>query len=115
MAMECKPFGVKVMLIAPGSVRSNISANQAATLELPSTSIYKSYFDRVYERMYASQGKGSMPTNEFAQRVVAKALSPNPPGYMTLGGGSRLFAFLQWLPRQLVIWIIGSRLVWKKD
>ncbi|OJA15127.1 hypothetical protein AZE42_11094 [Rhizopogon vesiculosus] len=114
LAMECKPFGVKVMLVAPGSVKSNISANQAATLELPPTSIYKAYFDRVYERMYASQGKESMATDEFARRVVAKALSPSPPGYMTLGGSARLFAFFQWLPRQLVIWIMGSQLVWRK-
>jgi short-subunit dehydrogenase len=114
LAMECKPFGVKVMLVAPGSVHSNISANQAATLQLSPTSIYKDYFDRVYERMHISQGEGCMPTDEFARRVVAKALSPNPPGYMSLGGKSRLMAFLQWLPRQLVIWIVGSQLVWKK-
>jgi short-subunit dehydrogenase len=111
--MECKPFGIKVMLVAPGSVKSNISANQAATLELPPNSIYKAYFDRVYERMYSSQGKGCMPTDEFARRVVAKALSPNPPGYLTLGTKSRLFAFLQWLPRQLVIRIMGSWAVWR--
>ena len=115
MAMECKPFGVNVMLVAPGSIKSNISANQAATLQLTPTSIYKPYFDRVYERMNASQGKQSMPTDEFARCVVAKALSPNPPGYMTLGGSSRLFWFLQWLPRQLILWILGSKLVWRKD
>ncbi|KAG2342496.1 NAD(P)-binding protein [Suillus weaverae] len=114
LAMECKPFGVKVILVAPGAVRSNISTNQAATLELSSTSIYKPYFDRVYERVHASQGKGSMPTDEFARRVVAKVLSPNPPTYMSLGGGSRLFALLHWFPHWLVLWIIGSRTVWRK-
>ena len=113
--MECKPFGVKVMLIAPGAVQSNISVTQAATLELSPTSIYQPYFDRVYERMNLSQAKGCMPTDEFARRVVAKVLSPGPPTYMTLGGSSRFFAFLRWLPRWLVIWIIGSKLVWKKD
>jgi short-subunit dehydrogenase len=114
LAMECKPFGVKVMLVAPGAVKSNISANQAANFQLSPTSIYKAYSDRMYEMMHMSQEKGSMPADEFARRVVAKALSPNPPGYMSLGGQSHLAAFLQWLPRQLLIWVVGSQLVWRK-
>lgn len=114
LAMECKPFGVKVMLVAPGAIRSNISTNQAATLELSPTSIYKPYFDRVYERVHISQGKGSMGTDEFARRVVAKVLSPNPPTYMSLGGASLVFACLRWLPHWLVLWIMGSKMVWRK-
>ncbi|KAG1812411.1 uncharacterized protein BJ212DRAFT_1578662 [Suillus subaureus] len=114
LAMECKPFGVKVILVAPGGIQSNISANQAATLKLSPTSIYKPYFDRVYECMYASQAKGSMPTDEFARHVVAKALSPNPPTYMSLGSNSRIVAFLHWLPHWLLLWIVGSIAVWKK-
>ncbi|KAG0705104.1 hypothetical protein DFH29DRAFT_316936 [Suillus ampliporus] len=113
LAMECKPFGVKVMLVAPAAVKSNISTNQATTLELSSTSIFKAYFDRVYERMHISQAKGSMPTDEFARSVVAKALSPNPPSYVSLGGGSILFVLLHWLPHWLILWIMGSRMVWK--
>ncbi|KAG1738180.1 hypothetical protein EDD22DRAFT_338364 [Suillus occidentalis] len=115
LAMECEPFGVKVMLVAPGQVRSNITANQAATLELSPTSIYKPYFDRVYERLNGSQAKGSMDADEFARRVVVKALSPNPPSYISLGGMSSLFGFLSWLPRWLVLWIVGSMMVWTKS
>ncbi|KAG2116600.1 uncharacterized protein F5147DRAFT_568200 [Suillus discolor] len=115
LAMECKPFGVKVMLVAPGQVRTNITANQAATLELSPTSIYKPYyFDRVYERLDGSQAKGSMDADEFARRVVAKVLSPSPPSYMALGGKSRLFGFFQWLPHWLALWIVGSMMVWRK-
>ncbi|KIK37704.1 hypothetical protein CY34DRAFT_444357 [Suillus luteus UH-Slu-Lm8-n1] len=115
LAMECKPFGVKVMLVAPGQVRSNITANQAATLELSPTSIYKPYFDRVYERLNGSQAEGSMDADEFARRVVVKVLSPNPPSYISLGGMSSLFGFLSWLPRWLVLWIVGSMMVWTKS
>ncbi|KAG1770401.1 hypothetical protein EV702DRAFT_978072 [Suillus placidus] len=111
LAMECKPFGVQVMLVAPGQVRSNITANQAATLKLSPTSIYKPYFDRVYERLNGSQAKASMDTDEFARRVVAKVLSPSPPSYMTLGGKSRIFGFFHWLPHWLVLWIVGSMMV----
>ncbi|KAG2072359.1 NAD(P)-binding protein [Suillus decipiens] len=84
LAMECKPFGVKVILVVPGAVQSNISTKQAATLKLYPTSIYKPYFDRVYEHLYFGRGNGCMPTDEFARRVVAKVLSPNPPNlYVT--------------------------------
>ncbi|KAG1798310.1 hypothetical protein EV424DRAFT_1473803 [Suillus variegatus] len=102
LAMECKPFGVKVIL--------------QATLELSPTSIYKPYLDRVYERLRTNQtqDQGSMPTDEFARRVVAKVLSPNPPTYMSLGTNSRLFAFFHWLPHWLVLCILGWKLVWRK-
>ncbi|KAG2079297.1 NAD-P-binding protein [Suillus decipiens] len=114
LAMEYKPFGVKVILVAPGGIRSNITTNQAAILKLSPTSIYKPYFDRVHERLRMSQGQGSMATDEFARHVAAKVLSPNPLTYISIGGGSRFFAFLRWLPHWLVLWIIGSRMVWKK-
>ncbi|KAG2072355.1 NAD(P)-binding protein [Suillus decipiens] len=114
LAMECKPFGVKVILVAPGAIQSNLSTNQAATLKLSPTSIYKPYFDRVYELLHFSEREGCMPTGEFARRVVAKVLSPNPPTYMSLGGNSRLAAFLHWLPHWLFLWFVGSQMVWRK-
>ncbi|KAG2360012.1 hypothetical protein BDR07DRAFT_1487566 [Suillus spraguei] len=113
LAIECKPFGVKVILVAPGAVQSNISTKQAATLKLSTTSIYKPYFDRVHEHLYFGRGKGCMATDEFARRVVAKVLSPNPPTYMSLGGNSRLAAFCHWLPHWLFLWIMGLKTVWR--
>ncbi|KAG1756392.1 uncharacterized protein EDB91DRAFT_1233217 [Suillus paluster] len=79
-AAKAGTFGVKVMLVAPSC---------AANLELSSTSIFKAYFDRVYERMHISQeAKGACLQTNVARSVVAKALGPNPPSYMTLGAGS---------------------------
>lgn len=101
--MECKPFGVKVMLVAPGGVTSNIAKNQAATLTLSPTTVYKDYEPKIIQRMNASQGQGSMDTNEFARKVVAQALSASPPPYMSLGHNSTLFYLFQWLPRQFVL------------
>ncbi|KAF8129330.1 hypothetical protein EV363DRAFT_1338694 [Boletus edulis] len=103
LAMECKPFGVKVMLIAPGGVTSNISKNQVATLKLSPTTAYKEYEPKIIERMNASQAPGSMDTNEFARQVVTQALSASPPPYLTLGHNSTLFYLLQWLPRQYAL------------
>jgi len=101
--MECKPFGVKVMLVAPGGVISNGAKNQAETLAFSPTTMYKDYESKMIQRMNASQGRGSMDTNEFARRVVGQALSASPPPYMTLGSKSTLFYLFQWLPRQFVL------------
>ncbi|KAG0692029.1 oxidoreductase [Suillus ampliporus] len=70
LAMGCKPFGVKVMLVAPGAVKSNISTNQAAALELSSTTIFKAYFSGVRE-------EACLPM-DFARSVVAKAAESQP-------------------------------------
>ncbi|KAH7923004.1 NAD(P)-binding protein [Leucogyrophana mollusca] len=106
LAMECQPFGVDVMLVAPGGVRSNLAANQAATLELSPDSLYKPYINAILAIMNASRGKGSMDTAAFARRVVQKALSPKPPAYMTLGQESTVVAVLLWLPRRFVRWLV---------
>ena len=109
--MECKPFGVKVMLVAPGSVTSNIAKNQEMTFTLPPTTMYKHYEAKLIQRMNISQGAGSMDTNEFARQVVTKALLVSPPPYMSLGGNSTRFYLLQWLPRQYALGMIYKALV----
>lgn len=58
--MECKPFSVKVMLVASGQVRSNITANQAATLKLSSTSVDEPHIYGMYNRIRGIQAKGNM-------------------------------------------------------
>ena len=101
--MECKPFNIKVMLVAPGSIKSNISNNQAATFSLPADSLYTGYLHKIMERLYSSQGKHSLPTDVFARSVVSKALRKEPPSYLTVGARTVIFAILKWLPRALVL------------
>jgi len=103
LAMECKPFGVKVMLVAPGGVRSNIAKNQAETFDISPMSVYKRWEPKIVQRMHVSQGPGCMDTDEFARRVVAQVLKANPPPYMSLGYGSTYSYLCQWLPRQYIL------------
>ncbi|KAF8172066.1 oxidoreductase [Pholiota molesta] len=49
LSLECKPLGVKVMLVSPGSVRSNIIV--------------------IEKRLNSSQGPDSMPTDVFCKRI----------------------------------------------
>ena len=102
--MECRPFNIDVMLVAPGAVKSNLAKNQAATLpSLPSNSLYANYLESIIGRMNASQGSGAMPTDEFAKRVVTKALAKRPPQYVSLGGFAFGAYILKWLPRTWVM------------
>ncbi|KAL4063889.1 hypothetical protein V8B97DRAFT_1928126 [Scleroderma yunnanense] len=114
LSMELKPFGIKVMLVAPGGVKSNISKNQASTFKLSPDSMYKDYEERMIERMNLAANKDSMPTDEFARQVVEKALSAAPPPYMSLGWNASKVAWSQWLPRQYVLGLMYKAMVWKK-
>ena len=113
--MELKPFGIDVMLVAPGGVKSNISKNQASTFKLSPNSMYKDYEERLIEQMNMAAHKDSMPTDEFAKQVVEKALCGAPPPYMSLGWSARKVAWLQWLPRQYVLGLVYKTMVWKKE
>ena len=75
LAMECKPFGVKVMLAASGGVTFNIAKNQAATWSPSPISMYKRYEPKMHHRLNISQGRGSMDRNEFARKVVLASSS----------------------------------------
>jgi short-subunit dehydrogenase len=109
LQMECRPFNIDVMLVAPGAVKSNIAKNQEAIFELPPNSLYADYLENILNRLHASQASNRMPTDAFAELVVTKALQTKPPTYLTAGGNSMLFALLRWLPRAWVLF-----LMWRK-
>ncbi|KAI0003800.1 oxidoreductase [Russula compacta] len=95
LEMECRPFNIKVMLVAPGGVKSNIAANQY--YDPPPDTLYSKYAERILGRRNLSQSS-PMPTDVFSKQVVTKALLPNPPSYLTLGKSSTLFGFLRGFP-----------------
>ena len=107
--MELKPFGINVLHIAPGAVRSNIAVTGVERLWLPENTLYARYIDNMIERINSSQASISMPNDVFAKKVVAQALKRNPPRYMMLGGFSMLFTILKWLPRGLVLYFMWQR------
>ncbi|KAH8119899.1 NAD-binding protein [Phellopilus nigrolimitatus] len=102
LQMECTPLGISVMLLAPGSVKSNLAENHAKVFTLPPASLYRASWTR-------SQEQGSMPTSEFAKKAVARIMDRwGPPRYLAMGGKVGQIRILKWLPRGLVLW-----LVWK--
>lgn len=103
LQMECRPFNIDVMLVAPGAIKSNISNNQASIFKLPPDSLYGGYLHNMLDRLHSSQGKNTMPTDAFAKLIVKGCLQRKPATYITAGGNTTLFALLKWLPRAWVL------------
>ena len=108
LQMECTPFKLTIVLVAPGSVKSNLAINHAKVLtELPPTSLYRSFIGQILARMQLSQGPKSMPTNVFAKKLVDELCQRGGPRRkIVLGGHIRQYNILKWLPRGLVLWLI---------
>ncbi|KIY49775.1 oxidoreductase [Fistulina hepatica ATCC 64428] len=105
--MECRPFNIRVTLVVPGAVRSNIAENDAPTVNaLPETSLYHKYRKNIVDRLYLSQGPSGMATDVFAEHTVSQLLRDSPPQYLTAGGLSLQMAILTWLPRTFVLWLL---------
>lgn len=107
LEMECRPFNIKVMLVAPGGIKSNLAANQDYIP--PPDTLFGKYLEKILARRDISQSSSPMSTDAFAKKVVTKALAPNPPSYLTLGKSSTLFWFLTWLPRNWVLSFFWKR------
>lgn len=106
LSMECKPFNISVLHVAPGAVKSNISANGGRDYILPPNSLYTAYLPNILKRVYASQTPDTMPTEAFAKLVVSKALHPTPSLYLLAGGKTWLFGLMRWLPKSWVLFIM---------
>ncbi|KAJ7306784.1 hypothetical protein DFH08DRAFT_1054123 [Mycena albidolilacea] len=73
------------------------------TFEPPLDSLYQKYLPNIKRQMWASQAPMALSTEDFAELVTRKALSSNPPFYMTMGYNSGKFAMMMWLPR---LWVL---------
>ncbi|KAK7042174.1 NAD-binding protein [Favolaschia claudopus] len=102
--MECKPLNIRVMLAAPGTIKSKL-ADKQDDFELVSGSLYTSFFHNIRQRMEASRDNKTMSTDVFAGKLVAQALKPHPPRYFSIGGYVSTYRLLSWLPRGFGLWM----------
>ncbi|CDH50848.1 uncharacterized oxidoreductase-like [Lichtheimia corymbifera JMRC:FSU:9682] len=97
LRLELEPFGVQVVLVAPGSIKSNFGHAATGTVSIPEDSMYKSVIKHIYARATMSQGPGATPTDDFAAKVAGKLLG-SPPRYITYGAKSLAFLLFYYLP-----------------
>ncbi|MFO1393169.1 MAG: SDR family NAD(P)-dependent oxidoreductase [Steroidobacteraceae bacterium] len=98
LRMELKPFGIHVVAIQPGGVRSSFGDHAEAAVRLPADSLYRAAEAGIHARAQAGQ-QGAMPADEFAAPVVDALLRSPPPRVIRRGTGSLRYPLLKrWLP-----------------
>ena len=110
LRVECAPFGIDVIVVQPGGVRSNIADTGSKGLEryAREDSLYRSIFSYIQMRAQASQAK-PMDTELFAKRVCRALLSQRPPRIIRDGQGSVIYPALSRLPTALIDRSMGWR------
>jgi NAD(P)-dependent dehydrogenase (short-subunit alcohol dehydrogenase family) len=99
LRMEAKPFGVEVVVVQPGGVKSSIADSGAQDIERfrSEASRYRRVYDGIRKRAYASQDS-PMPAEEFAREFVRQAFATPPPRLVRLGTGADFLPKLADIP-----------------
>jgi len=98
LRMELAPFGIHVVSIQPGGVRSSFGEHAEAAVRLPEDSLYKKAEAGIFARAQAGQQR-AMPAEEFAVPVAEALLLTSPPRVIREGANStRLPLLKRWLP-----------------
>ncbi len=98
MRMELTPFGIKVIMVQPGAISSNVGETASKNMSLPADSIYASLADALQRRAQISQ-QGAMPAHAFARQVASALLADDVSPVLRGGPHSFRLPFLKrWLP-----------------
>jgi NAD(P)-dependent dehydrogenase (short-subunit alcohol dehydrogenase family) len=99
LRIELLPFGIDVVVVQPGGVKSEIAASASQGIERYSqdSSRYKPMYSGIVKRANSSQDN-PMPTEEFARELVAQALALEAPRLIRLGTGADTLPKLAELP-----------------
>jgi NAD(P)-dependent dehydrogenase (short-subunit alcohol dehydrogenase family) len=101
LRMELAPFGILVVSIQPGGVRSSFGEHAEAAIRLPEGSLYRPVERGIRARAQAGQ-QGATPAEKFVGPVVEALLRNTPPRVIRGGANSvRLPLLKRWLPAKV--------------
>jgi len=89
LRIELKPFGVQVITIVTGGVKSNIATHST---DIAPESLYYLMNDEFVAKRKGMSQKNPMLTDDYAQYVVRQTLKPRPRPWIWSGSS----AFLVW-------------------
>lgn len=99
---EVAPFGVHVVWVEPGPVRTTFAeaaAHRSERVLGDATSPYRAAYDRLAGALSELHGRSAWPAEAVADRIVAAATAPRPPRVVRAYGG--------------LVWLAGlARALW---
>ncbi|SPO25208.1 related to AYR1 - NADPH-dependent 1-acyl dihydroxyacetone phosphate reductase [Ustilago trichophora] len=123
LRLELAGFGIKVVVVAPGAIKSSIADNTLKNQSkapsassssdsddlgyLPADSMYKHVEDLVKFRAEFSQQGEPTPSETFARNVRKWVGAANPGAYLFTGKKSLTVWISYYLPTRVKDWIIG--------
>lgn len=108
LRMELAPFGIKVITVQPGGIKSNLSDNADKELERFKNTPYGPIQNFIVARAHASQEKAT-PAEDFAKELVNKLVQEKAPGFIRLGKDSTLLPFIAKFPRAFVDALLSKK------
>lgn len=108
LRLELAGFGIKVVVVAPGAIKSSIAETGGSNIKLSDDSFYKDVQDLVQYRADFSQTGTPTPSATFATTVRKWVQRPNPGAYLFTGRRSLTVWFAYYLPTKLKDWLVGS-------
>lgn len=94
LRMEVAPFGIEVVSVQPGAVRSQVAENAQLDLERYRDGLYRDVLPDIERRAGASQ-QHPMETEVFARRLADALTRPRAPRRVRLGSGVVPIALLR--------------------
>jgi NAD(P)-dependent dehydrogenase (short-subunit alcohol dehydrogenase family) len=108
LRMELAPFGITVVTVQPGGIKSNLSGNADKGLDRFRKTPYGPIQDFIVARANASQKKAT-PAEVFAKGLVDKLERKKTPKLIRLGKDSTLLPFIARFPRSLIDALLSKK------
>lgn len=106
MDNELRPFGIRVLAVMPGDVRTQFTETRHKSME--GEALYGGAIGRSVAVMERDERRGMTPET-VAEAVFRAATQRRPKPLRTVGAQYRFFSFLfKVLPTRLINWLVGK-------
>jgi NAD(P)-dependent dehydrogenase (short-subunit alcohol dehydrogenase family) len=108
LRMELAPFGITVVTVQPGGIKSNLSGNADRELDRFKKTPYCSIQNFIVARANASQ-ENATPAEDFAKKLVDKLERKKTPKFIRIGKDSTLLPLIARFPRALTDVLLSKK------